>query len=55
MLYISIGKPQKAEGVDIGEGTIARINPDSKEIVGFTILNPLKRTLHELAIIKPAV
>jgi uncharacterized protein YuzE len=40
VLYISIGKPQKAEGVDIGDGTIVRVNPKTNEIVGFTIINP---------------
>ena len=48
VLYISFGNPQKAEGVDIGEGTIIRIQPDSKEITGITILNPLHRTLTTL-------
>ena len=48
VLYISFGNPQKAEGVDIGEGTIIRIQPDSKEIIGVTILNPLHRTLSSL-------
>jgi uncharacterized protein YuzE len=48
VLYISFGNPQKAEGVDIGEGTIIRIEPDSKEITGITILNPLHRTLATL-------
>lgn len=48
VLYISFGNPQMAEGVDIGEGTIIRIQPDSKEIIGVTILNPLYRTLSSL-------
>jgi len=48
VLYISFGNPQMAEGVDIGEGTIIRIQPDSKEIIGVTILNPLHRTLSSL-------
>ena len=48
VLYISFGNPKIAEGVDIGEGTIIRIQPDSKEIVGLTILNPLSRTLSSL-------
>jgi len=48
VLYISFGNPMNAEGVDIGEGTIIRIQPDSKEIVGVTILNPLHRTLASL-------
>lgn len=45
VLYLSFGNPQKAEGVDIGDGTIIRIQSDSREIVGVTILNPLHRTL----------
>lgn len=48
VLYISFGNPKKAEGVDIGEGTIIRIEPDTKEIIGITILNPLHRTLTSL-------
>ena len=55
VLYISIGKPQKAEGVDIGEGTIVRVNPKTNEVVGFTIMNPLKRTLKELNFAKEEV
>jgi uncharacterized protein YuzE len=48
ILYISFGNPTNAEGVDIGEGTIIRIQPDSKEIIGVTIINPLHRTLTSL-------
>jgi uncharacterized protein YuzE len=48
VLYISFGNPKNAEGVDIGEGTIIRIRPDTQEIVGVTILNPLNRTLSSL-------
>jgi len=48
ILYISFGNPKNAEGVDIGEGTIIRIRPDTKEIIGVTIINPLNRTLSSL-------
>ena len=48
VLYISFGNLKNAEGVDIGEGTIIRIEPDSREIIGVTILNPLHRTLSSL-------
>jgi len=48
ILYISFGNPKNAEGVDIGEGTIIRIQPETKEIVGVTILSPLNRTLSSL-------
>ena len=53
VLYISFGNPKDAEGVDIGEGTIVRVHPDSKEIIGITILNPLHRTLSSLMEKKP--
>jgi uncharacterized protein YuzE len=48
ILYISFGNPKNAEGVDIGEGTIIRIQSDTKEIIGVTIINPLNRTLSSL-------
>jgi uncharacterized protein YuzE len=48
VLYISFGNPKNAEGVDIGEGTIIRIQPDTNEIIGVTILSPLHRTLSSL-------
>ena len=48
ILYISFGNPENAEGVDIGEGTIIRIQPETKEIIGLTILSPLNRTLTSL-------
>ena len=48
VLYISFGNPKNAEGIDIGEGTIIRIQQDTKEIIGVTILNPLNRTLSSL-------
>ena len=54
ILYISFGNPQNAEGVDIGEGTIIRMQPDTKEITGVTIINPLSRTLSSLMGKKPS-
>ena len=54
VLYISFGNPQTAQGVDIGEGTIIRIQPDSNEIIGVTILNPLHRTLATLKSKQPS-
>lgn len=48
VLYIAFGNPKNAEGIDIGDGTIIRIEPDTKEIIGVTILNPLHRTLSSL-------
>jgi uncharacterized protein YuzE len=48
VLYVSFGNHMNAEGIDIGEGTIIRIQSDSKEIIGLTIINPLQRTLSSL-------
>jgi|SRR5690554_1739973 len=49
VLYISFENPQNAEGVDIGEGTIVRVQTDTNEITGLTIINPLHRTLKSLS------
>jgi uncharacterized protein YuzE len=38
VLYISVGKPRPAMGVDIGEGVIVRWDEKKKEIVGLTII-----------------
>jgi len=46
ILYLTFGEPKTAEGIDINEGTIVRVNPRTGEICGITILNPLKRTIN---------
>jgi uncharacterized protein YuzE len=38
VLYLSIGKPRKATGVDIGQGVIVRYDEKKKEVVGLTVL-----------------
>ena len=38
VLYVSIGKPRKATGVDIGQGVIVRYDEKRKEVVGLTIM-----------------
>jgi uncharacterized protein YuzE len=38
VLYISVGKPRPAVGVDIGEGVIVRWDEKKKDIVGLTII-----------------
>ncbi len=43
VLYISFSEPKPTEGIDIGNGTILRINPETEEVVGLTILNFFKR------------
>jgi uncharacterized protein YuzE len=49
VLYISIGKPQKALGVDIGEGAILRYIEKTGEVVGLTLVGIKERLLTSLA------
>jgi uncharacterized protein YuzE len=44
VLYVSFGEPKPAEGIDIGDGTILRVEPMNRKILGFTILDFSKRT-----------
>ena len=45
VLYVSQGEPQAdADSEEVGEGVVARFDPRTREVVGFTILNFLKRS-----------
>jgi uncharacterized protein YuzE len=48
VLYISIGNPRKAVGVDIGEGAVVRYKEDTKEVVGLTFIGIRERLLNSL-------
>ena len=48
VLYISVGDPVQALGVDIGEGLILRYDEPKNEVVGITILSVRSRLMHEL-------
>ncbi|MEW6027718.1 MAG: DUF2283 domain-containing protein [Planctomycetota bacterium] len=45
VLYVSIGNPRKAIGVDIGKGVIVRYDEPKREVVGLTIIGVKERTL----------
>ena len=49
VLYLSIGEPQPAVGMDIGEGVILRYDEARKEVVGLTLIGLRARLLHGLA------
>ena len=49
VLYLSLGKPRAAVGIDIGEGVILRFDEKRKEIVGITILELRGRLVKCLA------
>jgi uncharacterized protein YuzE len=44
VLYISIGKPVKALGMDTGDGVIIRYQEETGEVVGVTIIGVRERT-----------
>jgi uncharacterized protein YuzE len=48
VLYISIGEPQKALGIDIGEGAIIKYKEDTGEVVGLTFIGVKERLLNSL-------
>jgi uncharacterized protein YuzE len=49
VLYLSVGEPRPAVGVDIGEGVVLRYDEDRKEVVGLTLIGLRARLLQELA------
>ena len=48
VLYLSVGEPRSALGVDIGEGVVARYDETNKEVVGITLIGLRARLLKEL-------
>ena len=48
VLYLSVGEPKPAVGIDIGEGVIARYDEENKEVVGVTLIGLRARLLREL-------
>ncbi len=49
VLYLSIGEPQPAVGVDIGEGIVLRYDENRKEIVGLTLIGLRARLVKGLS------
>jgi uncharacterized protein YuzE len=43
VMYLSFGKPEKAVGEEIEEGIFCRYKPDTKELVGLTVVNFSKK------------
>ena len=48
VLYLRVGKPRKATGVDIGQGVVIRYDEKKKEVVGLTILGVRARLVQSL-------
>ena len=49
VLYLTIGDPGPAVGVDIGDGVVVRYDEVEKQIVGLTVLGLRERVLKNLA------
>jgi len=49
VLYLSIGEPRPAVGIDIGEGLILRYDEARKKVVGLTLIGLRARLLQGLA------
>ena len=49
VLYLSLGAPRAAEGVDVGEGVVVRYDPEHREVVGLTVVGIRARLLKGLA------
>ena len=49
VLYISIGAPRPAVGVEIDNGVIVRYDEDTNEIVGITIIGIRESASYELS------
>ncbi|MBD3233201.1 MAG: DUF2283 domain-containing protein [candidate division Zixibacteria bacterium] len=48
VLYLSIGKPKPAVGLDIGDGVVVRYDEKQKEVVGLTLIGLRARLLNGL-------
>lgn len=48
VLYISIGKPRKALGIDIGDGAVVRYIEETGEVIGLTIIGMKERLINSL-------
>jgi len=48
VLYLGVGDPAAALGVDVGEGVVLRYDESRKEVIGLTILGVRTRLLRGL-------
>ena len=49
VLYLFVGTPKPAVGVDIGEGVVVRYDEVNNEVVGLTVLGLRERVIKEIA------
>lgn len=49
VLYLSIGEPTPAVGVDIGDGLVLRVDEAKNEVVGLTVIGLRRRLAQQEA------
>jgi len=49
VLYLALGQPRPALGIDIGDGVVLRYDEAARELVGLTLLGLRARLMRELA------
>jgi uncharacterized protein YuzE len=49
VLYLALGQPRPALGIDIGDGVVLRYDEAARELVGLTLIGLRARLLRELA------
>ncbi len=53
MLYLSVGEPRAAVGVDVGDGLVLRYDEARREVTGLTVIGPRDRAMRGLASSEP--
>lgn len=48
VLYLSVGEPRPAVGIDIGDGVVLRYDEDTQEVLGLTVIG-LRAKLAQVA------
>lgn len=49
VLYLSLGEPRPALGIDVGDGVVLRYDETARQVVGLTLIGLRARLLRELA------
>jgi len=48
VLYLSVGEPRPATGVDIGDGVVLRYDEEAREVVGLTLIGLQAKLMQQL-------
>ena len=47
VLYVSLGKPEFTDYVELGNNLILRLDPETKDVVGFTVIDFVRQAKHQ--------